>query len=85
MTHEKAQELTGQIEATAKRVSEAAQAEINLRVQEMMDRAKEGTVRIKAHIQAVADLTTQLGQRLDAERQARETEHAAVRDLERAA
>jgi hypothetical protein len=83
MTHEKAQELTGQIETTAKRVSEAAQVEINLRVQEMMDRAKEGTVRIKARIQAVADLTTQLGQRLDAERQARETDHAAVRDLER--
>jgi hypothetical protein len=83
VTHEKAQELTGQIEATAKRVSEAAHAEIGLRVQEMMDRAKAGTVRLKERIQAVADLTTELGQRLDAERQARETQDAAVRDLER--
>ena len=48
-----------------------------------MDKAKQGTVRIKATIQAVADLTTELGKRLDAERQARQTEHAAVRDLER--
>jgi hypothetical protein len=83
MTHEKARELTGQIEATAKRVSEAAHAEIGLRVKELMDKAKEGSVRIKASIQAVADLTTELGQRLDAERQARQTEHAAVRELER--
>ena len=83
MTHEKARELTGQIEATAKRVSETAQAEIGLRVKEILDKAKEGTVRIKATIQAVADLTTELGKRLDAERQARQTEHAAVRDLER--
>ena len=63
--------------------SEAAQAEIGLRVKEIMDKAKEGTVRIKASIQAVADLTTELGKRLDVERQARQTEHAAVRDLER--
>jgi hypothetical protein len=83
MTHEKAQELTGQIEATAKRVSEAAHAEIGLRLTEIMDKAKEGTVRIKASIQAVADLTTELGKRLDAERQAREREHVAVRELER--
>jgi len=83
MTHEKARELTGQIEATAKRVSEAAQAEIGQRVKEIMDKAKQGTVRIKATIQAVADLTTELGKRLDAERQARQTEHAAVLDLER--
>jgi hypothetical protein len=82
-THEKARELKGQIEATAKRVSEAAQAEIDLRVKEIMDRAKEGTARFKASIQAVADLTAELGKRLDAERQARQTEHAAVRDLER--
>ncbi|HEX5271794.1 MAG TPA: hypothetical protein VFW33_14955 [Gemmataceae bacterium] len=83
VTHEKARELTGQIEETAKRVGEAAQAEIALRVQEMMDRAKEGTARLKARIQAVADSTTELGQRLDAERQAREKGHAAVQDLER--
>jgi hypothetical protein len=80
---EKARELTGQIEATAKRVSEAAHAELGLRLKEITDKAKEGTVRIKASIQAVADLTTELGKRLDAERAARQTEHAAVRDLER--
>jgi hypothetical protein len=83
VTHEKAQELVGQIEAAARRVGEAAQAEIGLRVQEMMDRAKEGTVRIKARIQAVADLTAELGRQLEAERQARQAEHAAVRDLGR--
>jgi hypothetical protein len=83
VTHEKARELTGQIEATARRVSEAAQAEIGLRVKELMDRAEKGSVRIKASIQAVADLATELGRRLDAERLARETEHAAVQDLQR--
>jgi hypothetical protein len=81
MTDEKARELTGQIEATAKRVSETA--EIAQRVQAIMERAKEGTARIKASIQAVADLTAELGKRLDAERQARQTEYAAVRNLER--
>jgi hypothetical protein len=40
-------------------------------------------VRIKERIQAVADLTTELGKRLDAERQAREAEQAAARDRER--
>jgi hypothetical protein len=40
-------------------------------------------VRLLARIQAVADLTTELGQRLNAERQARQAEQAAVRDLER--
>lgn len=83
ITHEKARELTGQIEATAKRVSEAAQAEIAQRVKAIMDKAKEGTARIKASIQAVADLTAELGKRLDAEQLARQTEHAAVRDLGR--
>ena len=83
MTHEKARELTGQIETTAKRVSEAAHNEIGLRVKELMDRAKEGSVKIKASIQAVADLATELGKRLDSEQQARQTEQAAVRDLER--
>jgi chromosome segregation ATPase len=83
VTHEKARELTGQIEATAKRVSEAAQAEIGQRVQELMDKAKEGDARVKARIQAVADCTNELAQRLDAERQAREKEQAAVRDRER--
>jgi hypothetical protein len=79
VTHEKARELTGHIEDTAKRVSEAAQAEIALRVQELMDRAKEGDVRVKARIQAVADLAAELGRRVDAERQAREAEHAELR------
>jgi hypothetical protein len=83
VTHEKARELTGQIEQTAKHVSEAAQAEIGLRVQELMDKAREGSVLLKARIRAVADVTTELGQRLDAERQAREAERAAVRDLKR--
>jgi hypothetical protein len=40
-------------------------------------------VRIKARIQAVADLTTELGKRLDAEQQARQTELAVMRDSER--
>jgi hypothetical protein len=81
VTHDKARELTGQIEEAAKRVSEAAQAEIGLRVQELRDKAKEGAVLLKARIQAVADVTAELGQRLDAERQAREAGHAAAMEL----
>jgi hypothetical protein len=79
VTHEKARELTGQIEETAKRVGEAAQVEIGRRVQELVDRARKGDARVKARIRAVADLATELGRRLEAERQAREAEHAELR------
>jgi hypothetical protein len=79
VTHEKARELTGHIEATAKRVGEAAQAEISVRVQELMHKARKGDARVKARIRAVADIATELAQRLDAERQAREAEHAELR------
>ena len=89
-TAEAGRALAGQIEEAERRTREAAEekarglsAEIAQRVKAIMDRAKEGTARIKASIQAVADLTAELGKRLDAERQARQTEHAAVRDLER--
>src|SRR5262249_33711225 len=53
VTHEKARELTGHIEATAKRVSEEAQAEIGVRVQELMDKAKEGAAYLKTRIKAL--------------------------------
>jgi hypothetical protein len=81
VTHDKARELTGQIAETAKRVTEATQAEIGQRVQELMDKAKEGAVVLKARIQAVVDTTAELGQRFDGEREARQAAHAELGKL----
>lgn len=79
VTREATRELSGQIEQAEKRVASLTQAEIGQRVQELMDKAKEGATILKARIRKVAGATAELGQQLAGEREARRVEHAATR------
>src|SRR6516164_1437683 len=71
VTRDTARELSEQIEVAEKRVSQATQAEMQQRLEELLEKARKGTKVLKASIEALAADFAELGKQLAGDREAR--------------
>jgi uncharacterized phage infection (PIP) family protein YhgE len=81
-TRQTAEQLNGKIVETEKRVCETTQAEINQRLTEVLEKAREGAAILKSRLKAVEELAESLRGQLHDEQAARKQElHAGFAKL----
>jgi hypothetical protein len=78
-TAQTARDLATRIEETEKRVSEAAHNELTERLEDLMQRSREGNVALRARLKEIGDAIATLGEQLRGEELKREAEQSAAR------
>ncbi len=76
-TRQTAEQLTGQIVETEKRVCEMTQTEISQRLNDVLEKAREGSAILKARLKALEELSESLGQQVRDEQASRKNEMQA--------
>jgi chromosome segregation ATPase len=85
-TTQTARELAAQIEATEQRVSETARSEFTQRIDELMQRSREGNVQLRARLKEMEDTISRLSQQIrdeETRRHADQDDLRAALDAER--